>query len=52
MIYKTLSLTGLHLNELQKLEFRDLSFGDVPFLKLLHSDEKGDHRGSAGRPCR
>ena len=40
LIYKTAVLTGLRLNELRMLTCRDLSFGDVPFLKLRHSDEK------------
>ncbi|MDA9857483.1 site-specific integrase [Rubripirellula sp.] len=40
MIYKTLVLTGLRADELRTLECRDLSFGDVPFVKLRHSNEK------------
>tara|TARA_R110002049_G_scaffold4601_5_gene32146 strand:- start:212798 stop:214381 length:1584 start_codon:yes stop_codon:yes gene_type:complete len=40
MIYKTLVLTGLRADELRTLECRDLSFGDVPFAKLRHSNEK------------
>ncbi|WP_253158041.1 tyrosine-type recombinase/integrase [Stieleria tagensis] len=40
MIYKTLVLTGLRVNELRTLACQDLSFGDVPFVKLRHSNEK------------
>ncbi|MCS7466151.1 site-specific integrase [Stieleria sp. ICT_E10.1] len=40
LIYKTLVLTGLRANELRTLECRDLSFGDVPFVSLRHSNEK------------
>ncbi len=40
LIYKTAVLTGLRLNELRTLTCRDLSFGDVPFIKLNHSNEK------------
>jgi len=40
MIYKSLVLTGLRADELRTLECRDLSFGDVPFIKLRHSNEK------------
>ena len=45
LIYKTAVLTGLRLNELRTLECRDLSFGDVPFIKLNHSNEK-NRKGS------
>ena len=45
LIYKTAVLTGLRLNELRTLECRDLSFGDVPFIKLSHSNEK-NRKGS------
>ncbi len=40
MIYKTFVLTGLRADELRTLKCRDLSFGDVPFVKLRHSNEK------------
>src|SRR6056297_256694 len=40
MIYKTLVLTGLRVNELRTLTIGDLSFGDIPFIKLRHSNEK------------
>ena len=40
LIYRTAVLTGLRLNELRTLTYRDLSFGDVPFIKLSHSNEK------------
>jgi len=40
LIYKTAVLTGLRLNELRTLTRRDLSFGDVPFIKLSHCNEK------------
>ena len=40
LIYKTAVLTGLRLNELRTLTCRDLSFGDVPFVKLNHTNEK------------
>ncbi|MCD0459207.1 tyrosine-type recombinase/integrase [Roseiconus lacunae] len=40
LIYKTAVLTGLRANELRTLQCRDLSFGDVPFIKLQHSNEK------------
>ena len=40
LIYKTAVLTGLRLNELRTLVCRDLSFGDVPFIKLSHCNEK------------
>lgn len=45
LIYKTLVTTGLRLNELRTLTVGDLSFGDVPFLKLKHSNEK-NRKGS------
>ncbi len=40
LIYKTAVLTGLRLNELRTLACRDLSFGDIPFIKLNHNNEK------------
>jgi integrase len=40
LIYKTAILTGLRLNELRTLTVADLSFGDVPFLKLDANNEK------------
>ncbi len=40
LIYKTLVLTGLRANELRTLECRDLSFGDIPFIRLRHANEK------------
>ncbi len=40
LIYKTAILTGLRRNELMTLTVRDLSFGDVPFVKLNASNEK------------
>lgn len=40
LIYKTAILTGLRLNELRSLRVSDLSWGDVPFLKLKPSNEK------------
>ncbi|MEM6364291.1 MAG: tyrosine-type recombinase/integrase, partial [Planctomycetota bacterium] len=40
LIYKTLVLTGLRADELRTLTITDLSFGDVPFIKLRHSNEK------------
>lgn len=45
LIYKCLVLTGLRANELRTLVCRDLSFGDVPFIKLQHNNEK-NRRGS------
>ncbi|EMI58129.1 integrase-recombinase protein [Rhodopirellula sallentina SM41] len=45
LIYKTALLTGLRANELRTLTVGDLSFGDVPFLKLVRSNEK-NRRGS------
>ena len=50
MIYKTLVLTGLRADELRTLECRDLSFGDVPFVKLRHSNEKS-RKGSTVPPA-
>ncbi len=46
LIYKTAVLTGLRLNELRTLTCRDISFGDVPFIKLDHSNEK-NRQGSS-----
>ena len=40
LIYLTALLTGLRQNELRTLEIRDLSFGDQPFIRLKHSNEK------------
>ena len=40
LIYKTAILTGLRLNELRTLVVSDLSFGDVPFVKLQSGNEK------------
>ncbi|WP_144060211.1 tyrosine-type recombinase/integrase [Rhodopirellula sallentina] len=40
LIYKTFVLTGLRADELRTLTIADLSFGDVPFIKLRHSNEK------------
>ena len=40
LIYKTLVLTGLRANELRTLKIGDLSFGDVPFIRLQHANEK------------
>ncbi|MFN3192283.1 MAG: tyrosine-type recombinase/integrase [Aureliella sp.] len=40
LIYKTAILTGLRLNELRTLRCCDLSFGDVPFIKLDAHNEK------------
>jgi integrase len=40
LIYKTLVLTGLRANELRTLTIGDLSFGDVPFIRLQHANEK------------
>ena len=40
LIYKTLVLTGLRADELRTLTVGDLSFGDVPFIRLRHSNEK------------
>ncbi|ELP30840.1 tyrosine-type recombinase/integrase [Rhodopirellula baltica] len=40
LIYKTAVLTGLRLNELRTLECRDLSLGDLGFIRLRHSNEK------------
>lgn len=46
LIYKTLVLTGLRANELRTLTVADVSFGDVPFIKLRHSNEKS-RKGSS-----
>ncbi len=40
LIYKTAILTGLRFNELQTLVVGDVSFGDVPFVKLQRDNEK------------
>ena len=40
LIYKTLFFTGLRANELRTLTIGDLSFGDVPFVRLRKSNEK------------
>ena len=40
LIYKTAILTGLRHNELKTLKVSDLSFGDVPFIKLQRNNEK------------
>jgi len=40
LVYKTLLLTGLRADELRTLAIADISFGDVPFIKLRHSNEK------------
>ncbi len=40
LIYKTAILTGLRRNELRTLAVGDLSFGDVPFVRLNASNEK------------
>ncbi|MBU6385128.1 MAG: site-specific integrase [Planctomycetes bacterium] len=40
LIYKTFILTGLRADELRTLTISDLSFGDVPFIKLRNSNEK------------
>jgi len=45
MIYKAGVLTGLRADELRTLSVNDLSFGDVPFVKLRHSNEK-NRKGS------
>ncbi len=45
LIYKVAILTGLRLNELRTLCVGDLSFGDIPFVKLRSSNEK-NRRGS------
>ncbi len=45
LIYKTAILTGLRLNELRTLINSDLSFGDVPFIRLRSSNEK-NRKGS------
>jgi len=45
LIYKTAILTGLRHNELQTLKVGDVSFGDVPFIKLQRNNEKS-RRGS------
>ncbi len=46
LIYKTFVLTGLRADELRTLSVGDLSFGDVPFIKLRHSNEK-NRKGSS-----
>ncbi len=45
LIYKTLVLTGLRADELRTLTISDISFGDVPFIKLRNSNEK-NRKGS------
>ncbi len=45
LIYKTAVLTGLRLNELRILINSDLSFGDVPFVRLRSTNEK-NRKGS------
>ena len=45
LIYKTAILTGLRFNELQTLLVSDVSFGDVPFVKLQRNNEK-NRKGS------
>jgi len=45
LIYKTAILTGLRLNELRTLIISDLSFGDVPFVRLRSTNEK-NRKGS------
>ncbi len=45
LIYKTLILTGLRFTELRTLKVGDLSFGDVPFLRLQSNNEK-NRKGS------
>ncbi len=45
LIYKTAILTGLRKGELRTLTVSDLSFGDVPFLKLKEKHEK-NRKGS------
>lgn len=40
LIYKMGVLTGLWANELRTLQVNDLSFGDLPFVKLRRSNEK------------
>ena len=45
LIYKTFVLTGLRADELRTLTISDLSFGDVPFIKLRNSKEK-NRKGS------
>ncbi|EMI15248.1 Integrase, catalytic core, phage domain protein [Rhodopirellula maiorica SM1] len=45
LIYKTFILTGLRADELRTLTIADLSFDDVPFIKLRRSNEK-NRRGS------
>jgi len=45
LIYKTAVLTGLRLNELRTLIISDLSFGDVPFVRLRSTNEK-NRKGS------
>ncbi len=45
LMYKTLILTGLRLSELRTLTVGDLSFGDVPFLRLQSNNEK-NRKGS------
>ncbi len=46
LIYKTALLTGLRARELRTLRVRDLSFGDVPFIRLQGANEK-NRKGSS-----
>ncbi len=45
LIYKTAILTGLRFKELQTLVVSDMSFGDIPFVKLQRNNEK-NRKGS------
>lgn len=40
IIYETAILTGLRKSELRTLTAGDLSFGDIPFVKLKHGNGK------------
>ena len=46
LIYKTYVLTGMRADELRTLTVNRLSFGEVPFVTLRHSDEK-NRQGSS-----
>ena len=46
LIYKTAILTGLRMNELRTLQVMDISFGDVPFVRLQAAKEK-NRQGSS-----